>query len=122
MIQLVVRSPRSQPASQVCILLGLSTPDLPLIGVRIPTQATQLDEGATGEEPKHEQAEQLWRAVAWQPGPLISPKLVEKGLVCKKIDVLDVVVGLALSLCLLLRLARVNALENAQPPVTIDAG
>ena len=34
----------------------------------------------------------------------------------KEIDVLDVIVSLVLSLCLLLRLAWVYALEDAQPP------
>ena len=35
----------------------------------------------------------------------------------QEVDVLDVIVSLVLSLCLLLRLSRVYALENAQPPV-----
>lgn len=45
-----------------------------------------------------------------------APERFEEGLVREKVDVLDVVVGLVLALELLLRLARVHALEDAEPP------
>ena len=41
------------------------------------------------------------------------PQLVEKGLVGQEVDVFYVVVSLVLSLCLLLGLSRMYALENA---------
>ena len=46
------------------------------------------------------------------PGIQVQPELVEQRLMGQKVDVFYVIVSLVLSLCLLLRLSWVNALEN----------
>ena len=48
-------------------------------------------------------------------GAATAPELVQERLVQKEVDVLDVVVGLVEPIWLLLGLARVNPLENAEP-------
>lgn len=47
---------------------------------------------------------------------LATPERLQEGFMCKEVDVLQVVVRLVLPLNLLLGLARVDALEDAQPP------
>ena len=59
------------------------------------------------------------QASDWRKGITLDihrPELVEKRLVSQEVDVFDVIVSLVLSLCLLLGLSRMYALEDAQPP------
>lgn len=60
--------------------------------------------------------EQYAQTTGWRKGVTLDmhkPELVEERLVSQEIDVFDVIVSLVLSLCLLLGLSRMYALEDA---------